>query len=112
MSSNNIALTLRLPVELNQQLTKVAKTLGFTKTNLIRLAIHDYLDSENLEDLESILSEYNDTKYRMVLNVNAITLDILNKQSEKYNMSINKLLVYAAKKSLLHYSRLIKKLEL
>lgn len=112
MSNEKVSLTLRLPVELNEQITKVSKALGFTKTNLIRLSIYEYLDQDELPDLNATISEYNDFKYRMVLNINQATYQILEKQSKSYNLPINKLLVYSSKRALTYYSKLIDKLEL
>lgn len=112
MSKEKISLTLRFPIELNKEITKAAKSLGFTKTNLIRLSIYEYLDQDELPDLNTTISEYNDFKYRMVLNINQATYQILEKQSKSYDLPINKLLVYSSKKALTYYSKLIDKLEL
>ncbi|EGP4752372.1 hypothetical protein [Enterococcus hirae] len=112
MSTEKISLTLRFPTELNEQITSVSKALGFTKTNLIRLSIYEYLDQDTLPDLNSTLTEFNDFKYRMVLNINQSTYQILERQSEAYNLPINKLLVYSSKRALTYYSKLIDKLGL
>lgn len=112
MAKEKISLTLRLPIELNEQITEVSKLLGFTKTNLIRLSIYEYLDKDTLPDLNTIISEYSDFKYRMVFNINQSTYQILEKQAKNYNLPINKLLVYSSKKALTYYSKLIDKLEL
>ena len=85
--ANNIALTVRLPYELSNQLKYAAKEIGMTKTNLIRIAIHDFLPAEN-----TILnfSTSSPEKYdRFVLNVNQITYNLLESASKKYNQSIN-----------------------
>lgn len=85
--ANDISLTVRLPHELNVQLTTIAKEVGMTKTNLIRSAIHDFLteDENNIDFSQNNVSQ----RDRLVLNVNQITYNILENTSKKYNESIN-----------------------
>ena len=85
--SNNISLTVRLPHELNAQLKEMSKSLGLTKTNLIRAGIHDFLTSD--EYVLDFKLNQTDKKDRLVLNINQITFDILQNTCEKYNQSMN-----------------------
>ena len=85
--SNNFALTVRLPHNLNMELKTIAKEVGMTRTNLIRAAIHDFLpcDEINLD----FSSEPSVQKDRLVLNINALTYNILETACKKYNQSMN-----------------------
>lgn len=84
--ANDISLTIRLPHELNTQLQEVAKALGVTRTNLLRAAIHDFLatDSTSLD-----FSVVTGPKDRLVLNVNQLTYNLLERACEKYSQSMN-----------------------
>lgn len=84
--ANDISLTIRLPHELNMQLKTAAKAAGFTKTNLIRMAIHDFLTGS---DTELDFSPNPDKKDRLVLNVNPYLHSILEDTCEKYGQSMN-----------------------
>jgi antitoxin component of RelBE/YafQ-DinJ toxin-antitoxin module len=88
---NTISLTIRLPHELNTELTAIAKSLGMTKTNLIRSAIHDILTSD--EPALDFSGEFSGKRERMVLNINQLTYDILEKSCKKYNQSMNSVVV-------------------
>lgn len=85
--ANEISLTVRLPHDLNQKLTKIAKEIGMTKTNLIRSAIHDFLTANqtNLDFSENYIGK----RDRLVLNVNQITYNILEATCNQYNQSMN-----------------------
>ncbi len=83
---NDISLTIRLPHELNIQLKTAAKTTGFTKTNLIRMAIHDFL---TVADTKLDFSPNPDKKDRLVLNVNPYLHGILENACKKYGQSMN-----------------------
>ena len=108
---NDVSLTVRLPDDLDKQLKATSKALGFTKTNMIRLSIHEYLDPSTLDDLKEVVSKYGGDRHRLVLNINQLTYDILEKLSIEHDVSINHLLIYSSAKSLEHYSKLLKKLE-
>jgi predicted DNA-binding protein len=89
---NDIPLTIRLPHELNQKLTEVAKGIGMTKTSLIRSAIHDFLIHDDLF-IDFSSSSNSDKRDRLVLNVNQNTYNILDKACKKNNESMNSLVV-------------------
>ena len=97
---NEISLTVRLPAELNEQLAAAAKSLGMTKTNLIRFGIHEY-QSDPDAHLDFSMSRVA-SRYRLVLNVNALTfsiLDTLCKQSgESMNAVVTALCIYAVER--------------
>lgn len=89
--SNNISLTVRMPCELNEKLTSSSKALGMTKTNLIRMAIHELPKGNDIElDFSQNIT---DKKYRLVLNVNQLTYDILENACKKYNQSMNAIVI-------------------
>lgn len=89
--ANDISLTIRLPHELNMQLTSISKDVGMTKTNLIRSAIHDFLTNDHVE--LDFTSNFVDRRDRLVLNINQITYDILESACEKYSQSMNAMIV-------------------
>jgi len=110
--ANNIPLTLRLPADLNEQLNRIAKATGITKTNLLRQSIYDYLDVPEIKISDfNILPVYGTEKHRIVLNINSYTYDILEKQSKKFSLSFNNLLAYSSIKILQYYSKLTKESE-
>lgn len=84
---NDISLTVRLPHELNIKLKSESKKVGMTKTNLIRIAVHELL-AKNKAELDFSI-DYDDAKDRLVLNVNQLTYDILNSACKKYNQPMN-----------------------
>ena len=86
--TNNISLTIRLPHELNVQLKTVSKELGMTRTNLIRSAIHDFLTTKDIITF-NFETKYTDKKDRLVLNVNQLTYDILEKACKENDQSMN-----------------------
>ena len=86
----NISLTIRLPHELNTQLTVISKKLGVTKTNFIRSAIHDFLTIKESDLNFSYSSKKTD---RLVLNVNQLTHNILQEACQTYNQSINAIVI-------------------
>lgn len=88
---NNIPITVRLPIELNDRLTVNAKALGVTKTNLIRMAIHELPKSDEIA--LDFSQNFTDKKYRLVLNVNALTYDILENACKKYEQSMNAVVI-------------------
>lgn len=89
--SNNISITVRLPHELNEKLTSASKALGMTKTNLIRMAIHELPKGNGVSlDFSQSIS---DKKYRLVLNVNQLTHDILENACKKYNQPMNTIVI-------------------
>lgn len=85
--ANTISLTVRLPKELSQKLKTISKEIGITRSNLIRLAIHDFLlkDAPKL-DFNTTYTKETD---RFVLNINTITQNILEDACKKYNQSMN-----------------------
>lgn len=97
---NDISLTVRLPSELNERLQITAKSLGMTKTNLIRLAIHDFSASYPVQ-LDFSMNRV-ESRYRLVLNVNDFTFGILERLSkdsgESVNAVVTALCIYAAER--------------
>lgn len=89
--SNDISLTIRLPHELNTELTLVSKDVGMTKTNLIRITIHELLAKDEVK--LDFSTDYAVAKDRLVLNVNQLTYDILNSACKKYDQSMNSVVI-------------------
>lgn len=88
---NNISLTIRIPHQMNTKLLSLSKEIGITKTNLIRSSIHDFLtDNSTILNFDLL---NNDKKDRIVLNVNQLTYDILTETCEKYNQSMNSVVI-------------------
>lgn len=102
--SNNFPLTIRLPHELNVQLQEAAKKLGMTRTDLLRIAIHFILPN-NTELLD--FSVWNGKKDRLVLNVNQLTLNILQDICDKYSQSMNSVVTAVAILALEHSKGLL-----
>ena len=84
--ANNISLTIRLPHELNTKLKAISKDVGMTKTNLIRIVIHELAKGQVELDFSPDSSSNRD---RLVLNVNQLTYDILDNACKQYNQSMN-----------------------
>lgn len=104
---NEIPITLRIPVELDSELKRLSKALGFTKTNLIRLAIHEKMSDVDFHD-----TSIESTKtHRLVLNVNAPTLELLQNTAQQKGVSINRVVVVACLRSVEHYSKLLSALD-
>ena len=91
---NDISLTIRLPHEINLQLSATSKEVGMTKTNVIRMAIHDFLTDDKIKlDFSSDVFSKRD---RIVLNVNQLTQSILADACRKYNQSMNAIVTAVA----------------
>lgn len=103
MSNNNISVTVRLPHDLNEELKTTSTKVGMTKTNLIRLAIHECL-AKGTEELQ-FPSEACSQKDRLVLNINQTTLDLLNEASAKYGQSVNAVVTAVCLWGIEYYSR-------
>lgn len=102
---NDISLTARIPLDLDNRLSDVSEFLGITKSNLIRESIHRCLgDGSLFEKYVSTSSE----KHRIVLNVNHNTYRILEQYIEKNNVSVNNAIIFAIYKSVEHYSKVMK----
>lgn len=102
---NDISLTVRLPSELNEQLQKTAKALGMTKTNLIRLGIHDYFGSPHAA-LDFSMNRV-ESRYRLVLNVNDFTFKIIDGLCKKHDQSVNAVVTALCIYSVERFSRLL-----
>lgn len=101
--SNDISLTVRIPKDLNTELTKLAKELGVTKVNLLRFAIHLFLSEKPTELTFSDISS--EDRFRFVFNTNQVTYNLLVKASEKYGQPINSILNSISVLALEHYSK-------
>lgn len=103
MSSNNISVTVRLPHDLNEELKTTSAKVGMTKTNLIRLAIHECLakGTDKLQFSEKSCPQ----KDRLVLNINQTTLDLLNEASVKHGQSVNAVVTSVCIWGIEYYSR-------
>lgn len=88
--NNNISVTVRLPHELNLQLTSISKEMGVSKTSFIRTAVRDFLTTDPALDFSVNSSDNRD---RLVLNLNPITYEILKYACNKYNQSANAVIV-------------------
>lgn len=85
--ANSISLTIRLPHELNAQLSLISKEVGMTKTGIIRSAIHDFLTTDSY--LLNFAPNYSNKDDRLVLNVNPLTHSILEDACKIHNQSMN-----------------------
>lgn len=105
--SNNISLTLRMPHELDKELSSISTFIGITKSNLIRESIHRCLCKDY---------EYKDyfpetpNEYRIALNINENTYKILENYSNSKNISMNSAIIFSIATSVKYYSKLIKEL--
>ena len=99
---NDISLTIRLPITMNEQLTDMTKRLGLTKTSCIRFAIWDFLDKQ---PQPLTFSKSDEETYRFVLAVNQNTYNILNNACQKYGQSINSIINAVSRLALEHYSK-------
>lgn len=104
---NSRKLTIRLPDELKDNLKNTANDLGFTLTSFLRIVIFKYLDVPELPDIDKFdLPKEKDA--RINFTVNNWTYTILQRQSNKYNLSITDLVVYASLHALDYYVPLVK----
>ena len=85
--ANDISLTIRLPHEINENLKIEAKRLGFTRTSLIRIAIHELFAKGKIT--LDFSQKYSADKDRLVLNINQLTNDILHNTCEQYGQAMN-----------------------
>lgn len=101
--ANNISLTVRLPHRISNELKTVAKDIGMTRTNLLRMSIHDFLAKN-----ETMLT-FNDVdtgkRDRLVLNVNQFTFDILDAACKKYQQSMNSVITAVSLLALERYTK-------
>ena len=100
-TNNEIALTIRIPDDLNEGLTKTAKDLGMTKLNLIRFAIWDFLENENCK----LLFSTKENNFRVALKVNKNTYQLLEQASKQYGQSINSIVIAVTTLALTRYSK-------
>lgn len=101
---NDVSLTVRLPKDLNSELTNLSKKLGITKVNLLRFAVHYFLqDKPTTLTFDTSIVE--DEKFRFAFNVNRTAYELLNSASEEYGQSINSVVTSIAFLALKHYSR-------
>lgn len=100
--------TIRLPIELDQQMVNLAEHLGFTKTDMIKTGILDYLVTpDKLNDFQEIKIGSGSFK-RTGIRFSDTLKNILQRQAKTQNVSINSLIVYATEKTYEHYSKLLK----
>ena len=104
---NSRKLTIRLPDELKDNLKNTANDLGFTLTSFLRIAIFKYLDVPELPDIDKF-DLPKEKNARINFTVNNWTYTILRRQSDKYNLSITDLVVYASLHALDYYVPLVK----
>lgn len=107
MLDNDVSLTVRIPKSLSDKLISKGKSIGFTRTNFIRIAIHQFL-SDTQTDLSSVNnSSYTDKPTRFVLNLNAGTYALLEQASAAYKLSINAVILRVCILVLEYYSKLL-----
>lgn len=108
--SNNYSLTVRIPEGLNSKLKNQAKCLGFTKTGMIKLSIHQFL-AELPVDLSLVnTSTFTGKPFRLVLNINDYLNALLVDASKTYNLSINGVITCVCILSFQYYDELLTKL--
>ncbi|MBR7928416.1 hypothetical protein KBI51_09595 [Aerococcaceae bacterium zg-ZUI334] len=101
-----VSLTLRIPKSLNQELKYLSSQLGFTKSSLIKIAIHEFVDK-----IEMTTHEFTDNdSFRMVLKVNDITHRMLIEASKRYELSINQVVIKTCYLSVERYTKLLREL--
>lgn len=104
---NSHKLTIRLPDELKDNLKNTANDIGFTLNPFLRIAIFKYLDVPVLSDIGKFDSP-KEKNARINFTVNDWTYTILKRQSDRYNLSITDLVIYASLQALDYYVPLIK----
>ena len=99
---NEISLTVRMPQDLNDQLTALCKRLGLPKLPFLRFSVWVFLNDDP-KDL--IFDEIqSDSKFRFTFNVNKNIYDILETTSKRYEQSINSVVIKVANMALERYS--------
>lgn len=107
---NNISLTVRIPQSLNNKLKQQSSTLGFTKTGMIKLSIHQFL-KENPHDISKVdIESYQDKPFRLVLNINDFMNSILLDTAKTYNISVNNVVIRVCILASQYYEELLLKL--
>lgn len=101
--------TIRMPAELNQKLDSLSDKLGFTRSDLIKSSVLTYLVSKELTDFEPVTVGSGDF-VRTGIYFNDNLKELLEKQAESNNTSINSLIIYSAEKTYEYYSKLLEEL--
>ena len=103
--------TVRLPSELDDQITQLGLKLGFTKTELIKAAVLRQLATNNLSNFEEIKVGSGDFK-RTWIRFNNTFKQLLQHQAKQQGVSVNSLIIYATNKTYEYYSKLLAELGL
>ena len=103
--------TVRLPSELDDQITQLGLKLGFTKTELIKAAVLRQLATNNLSNFEEIKVGSGDFK-RTGIRFNNTFKQLLQHQAKQQGVSVNSLIIYAMNKTYEYYSKLLAELGL
>lgn len=103
--------TIRLPIELTQNVDELAERLGFSRSDIIKTAILRYLLTDHLNDFnETTVGSGNFVRTVVYLNDNL--KGYLKHLSTVTNTSINALIIYATSKTCNYYSKLLTELGL
>ncbi len=108
--SNNISLTIRIPEKLNIKLKQQASKLGFTKTGMIKISIHQFIKEKPYNLLDVDVENYKGKNFRLVLNINDFTNNVLLETAQKYNISVNSVVIRVCILASQYYEELLLKL--
>lgn len=98
---NDIPLTIRIPEQLNEQLTELSKSLGVPKVGLLRFTIWSF----NNHPKVLVFDPSSVNSFRFVLSVNKATYQILENVSKQYSQSINSVVIALANLAVQSYSK-------
>ena len=99
-----VALTVRLPSKLSDDLVAVSKKLRITRTNLLKISIHAFsIDDEAVLDYES--NAATSSRKRVVLKLGRFLYDIVERESKSSGQSINAVIVAIGHYNLLRVAR-------
>lgn len=95
--------TVRIPVDLSDRLSVIAKALGLSKNAMLRVAIIKYLDVEEIKDFNFVAGSPATTQ-RYTLPLTPILQKIVEEKEADLHTSVNSLIIYACQKIVDHYA--------
>lgn len=107
MVSTTKQTTIRIPARLASNVAKLAKVIGFTKVDIIKMAILEQLFVSDLTKFHpTTVGSGNFVRTAISLNDNM--KEYLQRLAEAQKVSVNSLIVFATNKTYEHYSKLLK----
>ena len=97
---------LRFPKTLVEELDNLSANLGLTRTDILRTAIIMYLDQEQIADFQvpSFEEKYD---HRITINLTEILYQIVHQKAQKYDSSVNAMIIFAADSLQKHYAQFL-----